>query len=234
VGESLSVAPLGTLFSVSDLANMMMGISDNSATDHLHDLLGRTKAEQILSQFNHNHADLMTPFLSTNENFHLYWSLPEAQALTYVNGTEQEQRDFLTNVIEPLGPVTAFPFANNSVLIDGTWQASPMDVCGAIAGLRQFNDTTESFELVDQAYSANTGIWGQRQRWERVWFKGGSLSDGQGLVTLTLGWLVESDDRGAFVVVGMANTHPSSPSRISDAAFFSVMSRIMDIVHLDN
>jgi hypothetical protein len=182
-------------------------------------------------QFNHATPSLMTPFLSINETFHLYWTVPEAEALAYAYGTEQEQVDYMNNTLVPLGPVTAFPMSNGSVLVDGTWQASPMDVCNVMAGMRQYNDTTGEFELVDQAYGANAGAWQARRNWERVWFKGGSLADGTGLLVLTYGWLVESDDRGAYVIIGMANTQSSSPTRIDANAFLSAMSRMIDIVH---
>lgn len=230
VGEALSTEPLGTLFSVSDLAIMMMGTSDNTATDHLHERIGRQRAEDILVSFNHLAPEAMTPFLSINETFHLYWTVPEAEALAYAFGTEAEQRAYLQNVLEPLGPVTSFPQANASILVDGTWQASPMDLCNAIAASRQYPDSGEAFALINESYGANEGVWSLRRNWERVWFKGGSLADGQGLLVLTLGWLVESHDRGAFVVVGMANQDYTSPTRIADGAFFSVMSRILEIV----
>ncbi|MEM7082084.1 MAG: serine hydrolase [Pseudomonadota bacterium] len=226
----LNDEPLGALFSVSDMANMMMGTSDNTATDHLHEFVGRTAAQASLSTFNHATPSVMSPFLSINETFHLYWTVPEVDALAYANGTESAQVDYMNNVLVPLGPVTAFPQANGSVLVDGTWQASPMDVCRVIAGMRQYNDKSDEFRMVDLAYGANAGAWQARRNWERVWFKGGSLGDPQGLVVLTLGWLLESDDRGAYVVVGMLNTQSSNPGRIDSGAFGSTMSRIIDIV----
>ncbi|NNF16410.1 MAG: hypothetical protein HKN70_06660 [Gammaproteobacteria bacterium] len=231
VGEALSSEPLGTPFSMSDMAIMMMGTSDNTATDHMHELITRPRAEAILSQFNHNHADAMTPFLSINETFHLYWTVPEVDALAYANGTEMEQRDYLESVLEPLGPVTAFPVANASILVDGTWRASPMDLCNAIAAMRRYKDTSDAFALIDQAYGSNEGAWAARRHWERVWFKGGSLADSSGLLVLTYGWLLESDDRGAYVVIGMANQSWTSTARISNTVFFSAMSRVLDLVN---
>ena len=231
VGEALSSEAPGTPFSMRDLAIMMMGTSDNTATDHLHELIGRDRAEATLSQFDHRNASRMLPFLSINETFHLYWTVPEMDALAYAAGTDSQQRDYLNSVLEPLGPVTAFPQANASILVDGTWQASPMDVCRAIAKMRQFPDTGAAFDLIDQAFGSNEGVWAARRNWDRVWFKGGSLADPQGLTVLTLGWLLESDERGAYVVVGMANHDYTSSVRINDAAFVSVMSRLLDLVN---
>ncbi|MFK8017881.1 MAG: hypothetical protein AB8G17_20840, partial [Gammaproteobacteria bacterium] len=200
-------------------------------TDHLHELIGRNRAEAALDQFDHRNASRMLPFLSINETFHLYWTVPEMDALAFASGSEAQQRDYLNTVLEPLGPVTAFPQANASILVDGTWQASPMDVCRAMAKMRQFPDTSDAFELIDNAYGSSEGVWAARRNWERVWFKGGSLADGQGLTVLTLGWLLESDDRGAYVVVGMANQDYTTGVRIDNGAFVSTMSRMLDLVN---
>lgn len=96
--------------------------------------------------------------------------------------------------------------------------------------MRQYNDLTDAFRLVYSAYGSNSGLWGLRDKWERVWFKGGSLADPQGLLVLTYGWLLESDNRGAYVVVGMLNTQSTNPNRIDNSAFLSAMSRIVDLV----
>ncbi|MEM1261025.1 MAG: serine hydrolase [Pseudomonadota bacterium] len=233
-GGSINGEALGTQFSVTDFAALMLGISDNTATEALFRLVGRDRVEATLPAFNHANQDAMLPFLSMNEGFHLYWTVPEADALAYVNGTETFQRDFLDNTLTPLGPVTSFPRANVSVLVDALWQASPTDVCQAIAGLRQFNDVSEGFELVDQAYGAESVGINVRPQWERVWYKGGSLADGQGLRVLTHGFLLETDSRGAFVVVAMGNNDSGGAARIDSGPFTSVVLRLVDIVNETN
>ncbi|MFK8051391.1 MAG: serine hydrolase [Woeseiaceae bacterium] len=225
---------VGTMVSVTDLAALMLGISDNTATEHLFRLAGRDRNEAALDQFNHMNQAAMEPFLSMNEGFHLYFTVPEVDAVTYVNASEQAQRDFVDNTLTPLGPVTQFNRANLSVLVSGLWQASPKDVCGVIAGLRQFSDVSEGFEITDQAYGAESFLVNLRNQWERVWFKGGSLDDGFGLRVLTYGWLVETDSRGAFVIVAMGNNDSGGNARIDQSAFSSVASRIMDIVNAEN
>ncbi|MEL7538127.1 MAG: serine hydrolase [Pseudomonadota bacterium] len=234
LGGSINSEPLGTEFTVTDMAALMLGISDNTATEHLFNLVGRDRNEAILTEFNHANLDEMLPFLSMNEGFHLYFTVPEVDALAYVDGDEQFQRDYLDNTLDPLGPVTNFSQANISVLVRALWQGSPQDVCAAIAGLRQFNDRTDGFAVADQAYGAETFVVNLRNQWERVWFKGGSLSDGFGLRVLTYGWLVETDSRGAFVVVTMGNNDSGGNARIDEGGFASVASRIIDIVNETN
>lgn len=225
---------LGVQFRVDDLASLMLGISDNTATEHLFKLVGREAHEATLDTFNHQNQSLMEPFLSMNEAFNLYFTVPEADAIAYVNADEDTQKMYVDNVLTPAGPVVSPARANLPVLVSGLWQASPQDVCSAMAGLRQFNDATEAFKVIDQAYGATSAIINLRKKWERVWFKGGSLDDGFGLRVLTYGWMLESDDRGAYAVIVMTNNDSGGNARISQNPITSISSRILDIVDENN
>jgi len=227
---SLNSEPVGTPISVLDYAILMLGISDNTATEHLFTLIGRPAIEAILSQFNFATLDVMLPFLSMNETFHLFFTVPEADALAFVSDTETGQRDYVNNVLEPLGPVIDFSMLNPSVVVSASWQASATDVCNAIAGLRMFNDTSVAASVINQAYGAETTGVNVRGRWERVWYKGGSLADDAGLRVLTHGWLLETDARGAFVVVTIGNNDSGGAARIDAGAYSSVALRLVQIV----
>ncbi|MEN7342833.1 MAG: serine hydrolase [Pseudomonadota bacterium] len=225
---------VGTMASIEDLAAMMLGISDNTATEHLFKLVGRAANEAILDQFGHANQNAMEPFLSMNEAFHLFFTVSAADALAYLSLSEQAQRDYVNNVLTPLGPVTVFSRNNPDILVRGLWQASPTDVCNAMAGLRQYSDVSAGFEVADLAYGAETLVVNLREKWERVWFKGGSLDDGRGLRVLTYGWLLESDSRGAFAVIVMTNNDSGGNARINQSAVSSVSSRILDLVDAAN
>ena len=108
-----------------------------------------------------------------------------------------------------------------------------MDVCSAIAEMRRLDGGSEGFALLDAAFGASSGFVGVRNRWQRVWYKGGSFSDSQGLRVFTLGWLLESDDRGSFVVAVMANGSAGEP-RIDRDAVSSIASRFLTIVDEDH
>lgn len=227
-GARINDTPLGTQFSISELANLMIGISDNTATDHLHALVGRDRIEAILQPFGNKNRDLLTPFLSTNEQFHIFWSLAPALATSYAEGTEEEQRSILENSIEPLGPVTEFARNNQDALFNSSWAASALDVCQAYAGLRRFDNRSAAFDVMDQAAGADAVLLSTRSRWDRVWAKGGSLANAQGNYVFTLSWLFESDDRGAYVVVLMASNPDGSP--VDSAPAFSIAARAEQIV----
>jgi beta-lactamase class A len=225
-GSALASEPLGTNFPLQDMATLMMGNSDNTATDHLHQLVGRSRIEAILAPFGNTHPTLLTPFLSINEQFNLFAGVTQQAADAYTSGTEAFQRTYVDTVLEPLGPVTGFG-QNLSIFITGSWQASPMDICGAFAALRRMNDKSPGFDIVNRALGAQAAQPDVRNRWERVWYKGGSLSTNTGFVVLTHSWMVESDAKGAFVVVAMANNQAVG---IDEFQVQSATSRILQLV----
>lgn len=204
-GSVLGSEPLGTVFPLVDMAVSMMGISDNTATDHVHELVGRARVEAIVRQFGHSAPERLTPFLSINEMFNLFSGVTAAQAAAYRDGSEAFQRNFLDTVLARLAPNTSGNDNYAATFFSAAWMASPMDVCAALAGIRQFNDRSPGFRMIDQALSSEAATVFLRNRWQRVWYKGGSLVNSTGFKVLTHSWLLESDSRGAFVVVSMHN-----------------------------
>jgi hypothetical protein len=225
-GSPLASEPVGTLFPLAEMATLMMGNSDNTATDHLHELVGRTRLEQSLTQFGNANPLLLTPFLSVNEQFNLFTGVTLSQAQAYASGTETFQRDFLNSVLASMAPGTGNQ-QHTPIFISGSWQASPMDVCAAYAGMRRFNDQSPAFQLIDKALGSQAAQPFVRDRWQRVWYKGGSLATTAGMLVLTHSWMLESDSRGTFVVVAMANN--PSPG-IDQFQVQSVTSRLLQLV----
>lgn len=224
----LASEPAGTVLPLADMATAMMGISDNTATDHVHELVGRARLEAIVRQFNHSAPERLTPFLSVNEMFNLFTRVTPAQAVAYRDGTEDFQRNFLNTVLAPLGPVSGGGDNYASTFFSAAWMASPMDVCAAMAALRQFNDRSPGFKMIDQAFSSEAATVFLRNRWERVWYKGGSLGNAAGQKVLTHSWLLESDSRGAYVVVSMHN----DASFTLDLSTFGIASTLARVVQL--
>lgn len=208
-GGVINSEPLGTLFDVLDMAVLMLGISDNTATDHLHDLTGRVRIDDIVEQYGVADPDILLPFLNISEQFHVFTRFDLATAQSYVNGTEAFQESFLTTMLEPEGPSfpISFPFFHSSLLTSGTWRSSATDICRTMAGLRATPPDGGAFELVEQAMSAGVAQPNIRTAWDRAWFKGGSLtSSATGDHVLTHAWLLENEgDFPSFVVVALAN-----------------------------
>lgn len=205
-GSLINREPNGTQFPLQDLTTLMIGISDNTATDLVHEATGRAQIDAYIDDSGNSDAAVLKPLLSVNEQFHLFFSFPLATSLQYVNGSETFQQNFLQNQIEPLGPVTRFPFANDSLFTAGSWRASPLDICANFARLRNYQAGSDARLLVDDAMGAQAAQSEVRNAWDRVWYKGGSLvSATTGYHVLTHAWLLEDDDQQPYVVVGMTN-----------------------------
>ena len=230
-GGTININPLGTLFTVQDMATLMMGISDNSATDHLHELVGRNLIGQIVEDFAVADPDLLRPFLNISEQFHVFsrFDLPTAQS--YVNGTEAFQQQFLVNQIEPLGSSVPefYPFLHEDIITNGTWAASPIDICQTLAGLYNTGEQNDAFATIDTAMGSTAAFPNIRHAWDRVWYKGGSLaSSADDLHILANAWLLEnSGDFPPYIVVGLAN---DTSGGIDQFAVNSVLARIVELV----
>lgn len=228
-GGQINGEPLGTLFSVSDLAALMMGISDNTATDHVHHLTGRTTINAFVDHSGVADPNVLKPLLDISEQFHLFDSFDLATALQYVNGSEAFQQQFLDEQIVPLGPDTqSGPYNNVSLYTTGSWRASPLDICAAFSRLRRLAQGSDQLWLVDHALGAQAAQPNVRNRWNRVWYKGGSLSSAtDGYHVLTHTWLLENTGQDPYVVIAMSNDDNGG---IDQYKVQSVTGRILQLV----
>jgi hypothetical protein len=228
-GGQLFAEPPGIDLSIDRLATLMMGISDNTATDMLLGLAGRDRIDGLHAEYGHATPTLLAPQLGISEQFHLFFSFPFAESLSYVNGTETFQRQFLEDRIVPLGSSATGGggFFNESLFIDGAWRASAMDICGAFARHRQHPPGTDEALVVDRALQAQAAQPNVRERWDRVWYKGGSLASGaNGLLVLTHAWLLEREGEAPVVVVGLSN---EPTGNIDQFDVQSILGRILEL-----
>lgn len=225
-GGTINSEPLGTPFPVDDLATLMMGISDNTATDLLHEEVGR---ERIGGFIDDTTADpsVLRPLLGISEQFHVFRSFPLDVALAYVDGTEAYQQQFLEEEIEPLGPLVTGPYNHVQLLTRGTWHASPLDVCAAFSRLRRLPHGSDALAMVERALGAGVAQPDVRAHWDRAWYKGGSLASGAGFHVLTHAWMLEDRGDDPWVVVAMSN---SDGGGIDAYKVQSITSRILQLV----
>ncbi len=227
LGGTINSEPLGTVFPLYDMAELMMGISDNTATDHLHALVGRDLVEQVVDDFGVAQPDVLKPFLNISEQFSLYYSFPLVTAMSYVNGTEAFQRQFLQDQIEPKTPVMGGAYANTGIFLTGTWRATPMDICRAFAHLRRLPQGSDAIDLVNHALGAGVAQPEVRDKWDRVWYKGGSLDGSAGHYVLTHAWMLENAGADPWVVIAMSN---NTTGGIDEYQVQSVTGRILELV----
>jgi len=228
--------PNNTVFTVVELAMLMLGISDNTATDLLHELVGRSALNQIPAAFNHAAPDLLTPFLNISETFHLLFSVPFDEAMDYQTGTESFQENFVTDTLEPLGSFaeTGGGSNNASLATTVTWLASAVDVCNAFAAHRNWETGSEEALLVERALGAQAAQPNVRNEWDRVWYKGGNLivesdsgNPGFEQVVVTHAWMLENWGEDPYVVVALSN---GPMDDIDSGEVQSITGRILEIV----
>ncbi len=224
----LNDEPIGTPIPVVDLAEMMMGNSDNTATDLLHAHLGRSRVNAAVDASGVADPNVLKPLLSISEQFHLFFSFPLATAQTYVNASEVDQNQFLTDSIVPLGNyLGGGAYNNTSLLTSGSWRASALDICKVYSAMRYLPSGSEAFQTIDAALGASVALPSVRNVWDRVWYKGGSLSASAGTFNvLTHAWLLENTDSPTYFVATLYNDN--DPNQIDPYKVQSLAGRILE------
>ncbi len=226
-GGTINSEPLGTPFPLSDLATLMIGISDNTATDLVHERIGRGAIDEAIGAFGVADPTVLAPLPGISEQFHLVFSFPLEVALDYVNGSEDYQRQFLETQVVPLGPFTGQAYANTSLLVAGTWRATPLDVCAAFAHSLRLPQGSDAIAFADRALGAQAAQPEVRNAWDRVWYKGGSLAAGDGYHVLTHAWMLQDSGEDPWVVVAMSNDDAGG---IDEYRVQSVTGRLLQLV----
>ncbi|WP_193311342.1 serine hydrolase [Georgenia satyanarayanai] len=187
--------PAGHEVSVREAAELMISISDNTATDLLVDAVGRESVLAAAERLGHHDPALLTPFVTTRELFQLAFTdagVRERWAAADTAGREE----ILAGL--PDGEVALDPALAQDVVWpdDLDWFATAQDLCRAHAALQETGD-----ETVTGILALNPGI-DVPQGWDYVGFKGGS-APGEMAGSWYLG---SADGEGYAVVVQIAAT----------------------------
>lgn len=184
--------PAGSSLTVQVLAERMIEISDNTATDHLIDLVGRDGVEAAMVDAGHSDPDRNRPFLSTREFTILKFGVGDETRAAWVASDSDERQSILEEAITPasLPTVDAIVSVIDPVEVEAIeWFASPADLCrvfGQLAG----DETARSI------LARNPGMPDAAARWGTILYKGGSEPG-----VFAMAWLVEGSE-GTFVVSG--------------------------------
>jgi beta-lactamase class A len=187
--------PAGTELSVFDLASQMIAISDNTATDHLIDLVGRPAVEAAVASSGHGDPSSTFPFLTTREMFLLKLTASADLRAAYAAADVATRRGVLDGDLQLLDlpslddtAVQAWDEPIDIATIE--WFASPMDICRVLSGLVEVDESREILAM-------NPGLPDGAAMWSYIGFKGGSEPG-----VLAASWYVETSDGGSFVVAG--------------------------------
>ncbi len=204
----LQIQPTGSRYSVSQLAQIMVPGSDNTAADRLAALVGRSAIEAQVATTS-THSALDQPFLRTRELVVLKYADYPTYAHAYLRLPLAQRAAYLDDVVDqvPLSSVdlTAAASAGPRDIGSIEWFASPSDICAVYAQLYA-DASSVSLAPVSTALSYNDGAIGlSRSTWPLVWFKGGSEPG-----VLTLGYLARRAD-GTVAVVVLELSDPAKP-----------------------
>jgi beta-lactamase class A len=197
--------PEGTKVSVRELAEAMISISDNTATDHLIDLLGRENVEQRFALAGHGAPELNVPLLFTREFFLLKLELSDAGAADYVASDVAARREFLQTLV---GQTPNLAAAENwsapRYIEEIEWFANVDDLCAVMATLLNMSEQPGLAPILD-ILALNPGLPAESIDRPYIGFKGGSE-----IGVLQLTWLVR-DSNGVWNVVALSLNDVSAP-----------------------
>jgi beta-lactamase class A len=196
--------PAGTILPLRRYAENMIAISDNTATDHLINRLGRRRVEAQQVRFGIRDRLRNTPFLTTRELF----QMKLIDYPTYTDGYAAQpspaaRRSYLANVVDllPLPSLEdAQEFTEPRAIDTVEWFASPRDICRAFAGLSRQAASPDG-EPVAQALARNDGGLWLDPVWTTTWFKGGSEPG-----VITLNYLARTGSAAFVASVMLTNT----------------------------
>ncbi|WP_294318392.1 serine hydrolase [uncultured Sphingomonas sp.] len=224
-GGGYAQQPKGTRIALKELAERMISVSDNSATDILLFQLGRAKVEAMLPVIGFTDGGARNvPFLGALELFKLKGVDGGALGARYLSLTPAARRAFLDGAVRDT-PIAAIPrdlFQNGKPLriAELEWFASPNDLIRAMDWLRRHMDGPAGAEL-RAILSKNPGIPDATAHWRYVGYKGGSEPG-----VLTMAFLLQGKDGRWYA---MANGVNDPAKDVDTLQFTGLMTRALDL-----
>ncbi|WP_439567732.1 serine hydrolase [Sphingopyxis sp.] len=197
--------PKDTPVTLQSLANWMISVSDNSATDTLIHLLGREAIEARMRAAGHSDPSRNIPFLTTVEAFALKGNNFESERAAFVAGSDAAQRALLDTHRDRLvlANVDGVSFAGGPRFIDSLeWFSSPNDVARLMIDLRK-----RQSQIAMSAMAINPGVNpGATRDWAWLGYKGGSEL---GVISMSL--LGQRKADGKWFMVTASWNNPDAP-----------------------
>jgi Beta-lactamase enzyme family/ORF 12 gene product N-terminal len=205
--------PAGSTLTVEELARRMIAISDNTATDHLIDLVGRDRVEAALTSFGHSEPAITLPFLTTRELFALRSNFQ--LRMRYLDADENARRQLLAEEITGQ-PVHLLDWYQPRDVTTVEWFATPTDICQALVALDDLDDDPD-LAPVRGIMTANEDLFTTDQELARLLYKAG----GEPGVHFEA-WLAATVNGQRFAIVGGAASdiqpiHPTLSTLLATA-----------------
>src|SRR5215216_869499 len=151
--------PISRVSPLVTYAEHMVEESDNTATDHLIDRLGREKIERMMATMGHADPSRNTPLLMTREWFAIKLRLSDKEIAGYLASDDATQRQILADRVDPeANTLRDGKEWVNPYLIDSIeWFASAADLCRATAALHELASHA-GLEPIQDCLSLEPGI----------------------------------------------------------------------------
>ena len=216
--------PAGTQVTLRELTEKMISVSDNSATDVLLGLVGRTRVEAMLPVIGWHDAARNRPMLSTLDMFKLKGLQGGALGRRWLTLDETGRRALLASDIAP-APLSAIDpqlFRDGKpVMLDIEWFASPADLVRTMDWIRRNTEKGAGVEA-RRTLAINPGVGpAAASGWRYVGYKGGSEP---GVISMTL--LLQAKDGAWYALSGSWNNPAAA---VDDSRFVALMSRAVEL-----
>ena len=176
--------PEDTPITIATLANLMISISDNTATDALIRKLGRDYIEKYA-------PETMKPFYMTSELFRLKLGLKDEEIKSFIAMDVPVKREYLKTLNKiKISDLDASKFSK-PIFIDLEWYSTTEELCNVMMFLK-----------FSPHLAINPGL-ADKDDWNYVGFKGGSEP---GVLNYTH-ILVKDKDKTPFTISATINDH---------------------------
>jgi len=215
-GGTYTQMPAGTKVGLLELAQKMISISDNSATDILLATVGRVKVEAMMTQVGWQSPARNRPFLSTLETFKIKGIARFREAWPKLD--EKGRRALLPQIdTAPLGEIDPNLFKDGKpILIDqAEWFASPADMIRTMDWLLKHSESGAGAQA-RAILSINPGVprGPANAQWSFIGYKGGSEPG-----VITMSFLLQGKD-GWYAISGGWN---NPADKVDDGLFAGLM-----------
>lgn len=154
------------------LASLMVGLSDNTAADHLLEVLGPDRILAMMEQTGHEAVARNVPLLSTLEMARLKGEPSGAWAPRYAEATLAERRRILAELADlALGDLSIPGHPQHIDHLE--WFASAGDLCRALDWFRLRTEAGADGMVARDILAMNGGLELSARDWSYVGFKGG-------------------------------------------------------------
>ncbi len=225
----------GTEVSLQDLAEAMISLSDNTATDMLVNRLGRSAVEAVLDDLGIDNPT-NRPILSTGNLFSIKFDPDAPNSDDYRALDESGKRELLEQldaravrwVAEDLSLDELAELTNSEGVpldqprdFDIEWFATAEQICRTYLRLNA-QAQTDGLEVVADILEVNPGVDFDTDRWPTIRYKGGSEPG-----VLAMAWWIEGNDARRYVVVGGIT---DADAALDEFAATSVLSSAVELV----